>query len=618
MNRKKILLISMPWAQMDLPSIQLGVLSAYLRQHGFLVDSKYYYLIMADILTIDIYQALVYYPFDFSIFYPELVKLTNSEYSYKKKVLAEYLSKKLSTSLDDIISKVELFKIKINKEIEYFDKYDIIGFTINYNQELPSLHLAQSIKDRYPEKTVIFGGSLCYQELGETLLKKFDFIDIVVSGEGEETLIEIIHSIRNNDSLANIQGISYRLNQTIIRNPSRIKKIPLDDLPFPYYDDYFQQYNNLSNLNSYSHYNIVKIPIEGSRGCWWNKCTFCGLNRQFIDNETNGNFKTKTSERIVQEINYLHNRYQINKFCFLDNVQYKIQDFCKNLHKVVDYDLNFFIECRATITHQDLYAMKKVGFREIQIGIESLSNKILNKMLKGTTVIQNINALKWCKFFEIKPHYNMIRFFPLESLEDIQEIINVSKKILHFSPPTLVDFHLDYASPIYNNTKKFNIKNYSYPKKFEHIYDANSNKAICPTYNYQNIIPLNTEKIWNKFSDFLKKWNENKNKTLTYEDHGTFLRIIDLRDYEQHTIILNSFEKELYLYCHFIRTKKDVINKFSNMDMYQISDILQSFIDHNLMYEEKNKYISLALPNGEFSKHSLLKMVSWSKNDYIK
>jgi hypothetical protein len=91
-------------------------------------------------------------------------------------------------------------------------------------------------------------------------------------------------------------------------------------------------------------------------------------------------------------------------------------------------------------------------------------------------------------------------------------------------------------------------------------------------------------------------WTKIKGKpSLFYNDGIEYLVIHDIRDEHKKKFILDSTERSIYLYCDEIRLDEDIFKKFSDISEYQIRDILDLFIDHKLLYSERNEYLSLAV-----------------------
>src|SRR4030042_3835126 len=95
--------------------------------------------------------------------------------------------------------------------------YDIIGFTLNYGQLLPSLAVSKKIKELTPEKTIVFGGSRTVGDLGVNVLRAFDYVDCIVSGDGEDALFRLASNPETNTS---IPRLIYRNGKQILWNKS--------------------------------------------------------------------------------------------------------------------------------------------------------------------------------------------------------------------------------------------------------------------------------------------------------------------------------------------------------------------------------------------------------------
>lgn len=605
---KKVLLISMPWSCYSRPSIQLGVLTSYLMNNGIEVENKYFNLKLANKLGVEDYQALAGTQLEASFLDSEIL-YPNKEFSFYDIIEEKTLFKNKNIDPKDIINKIRQSQEEMIGEIE-LEKYDIIGFTIGYQQLLSSVSLAMAIKQKAPEKVIVFGGASCYEKMGESICQIYSCVDIVATGEGEETLLEIVNTLRSGQSLKDVLGICYRENGEVKVNLPRPLCKDLDKYPYPNFDAYFEQYAKYPNFGTYSYYNTSKLVIEGSRGCWWNKCAFCGLNRQFVDNQRV--FRPKTIQRIVNEMEYQKQRYKMSNICFTDNTQYKIRQLTEEISKLQS-DYTLFIECRTDVSPRDLYNMKQAGFESIQIGVESFSKNLLKKMNKGVTVMQNINTLKWCKFLDIKPFYNIITQFPSERIEDVEEIISISKKIAHFDPPTgLSQFSLDYQSIVYQNYESYNIRNIRPKELYKYIYDKEAlEKLIFNSYDYDHIIPLETRQKWDEFISVYNLWKEQgSDKRLLYIDGGSFVKILDNRQGELTTGILDKREGEIFLYCDFIRTKDEILEKFSQYERNFVEEVLQMFVEYGVIYEEDGSYLSLAIPRTARSRNRIISKLS--------
>src|SRR6185295_2446227 len=98
---------------------------------------------------------------------------------------------KLAEILPSIVKKTEPFINDCLKEVIAI-RPKIVGFSSTFQQQLASLALAMRIKENIPETLIVFGGANCEGEMGLEMIKKFPFIDVIVSGEGDEVFPEIV------------------------------------------------------------------------------------------------------------------------------------------------------------------------------------------------------------------------------------------------------------------------------------------------------------------------------------------------------------------------------------------------------------------------------------------
>ncbi len=186
----------------------------------------------------------------------------------------------------------------------------------------------------------------------------------------------------------------------------------LDELPYPDYDDYFEQLQASSlNING-----SVDLPFETSRGCWYgakHHCTFCGLNGETMA------YRSKSPSRALKEIQFLAGRHGVKRLTATDNIldtRY-LAELLPELERG-DSKLSLFYEVKANLRREQLAALKRAGIDRLQPGIESLSTSILQLMRKGCTALQNLQTLKWASELRIQMFWNFLAGFPGEDPRD--------------------------------------------------------------------------------------------------------------------------------------------------------------------------------------------------------
>lgn len=618
-KQKNVLLLSMPFAGADIPSIQLGILEAYLKERNINITNGHLYLKAADFYGIDNYNFLIYPPND-----SYNAQMVFSKYVFPEhwteniERLREYFNKikdtntdsKLNLTCDEYIQCTDNFYNWIISNVDW-QQYDIIGFTLNYGQFLPSLAFAKKIKELDNRKIIVFGGSRTVGDLGKKVIDSFPYIDYIVSRDGEEALYRLASDYQNYESIPNL---IYRKQNEIILNESE-ELIDLNNLPTPSYDSFYQELNSTSSDMKQFFSNNGKLPVEISRGCWWNKCTFCNLNIQY------NKYREKNVDKIIEEIEYLSTKYQVLKFQIISNnlLAKDYQILCEKIKKL-GKNLSFFAEVRADqLKSKDYTLLKEAGFNTIQTGVESFSSNYLRKINKGTRVIDNIAALKFCRENRIKNCYNLIINYPNEEEIDFEETKRTIQLFRQYiDPPHICNLRVVYGSPIQCNPNDFNIEHLEYapidkimfPKEF-------LDKGFNFVYEFkrkENIPELN-------WIQLIKEWKEERktrriNSAISqtdeyvfyFVDGRDFLRIYDNRNPLSPCIYnLNELERELFLSCINIVNFDILKEKFPNIPEDTLNDILKSFEESGIVFREDDFYLSLPLCYKKVSSRSIKK-----------
>ncbi len=152
---------------------------------------------------------------------------------------------------------------------------DLVGFSVTNWDFLNALHLAKAVKDFNKDITTLFGGpqpTLCPQE---TMANPE--IDIVLTGEGENTVVELAEKLEHHAPIADVKGILYRDHGQIITTGPRPLHEDLSTLPWPAYE--------LFDLKAYQAGREKRMGIYTTRGCPYG-CTFCTGKKPSWDGES--------------------------------------------------------------------------------------------------------------------------------------------------------------------------------------------------------------------------------------------------------------------------------------------------------------------------------------------
>ncbi len=284
--------------------------------------------------------------------------------------------------------------------------------------------------------------------------------------------------------------------------------------------------------------------------------------------------------------------------------------------------LSLYIESRAGILKSsDYILLKKAGFKHIQTGIETLSSNYLKKMNKGTKIIDNIAALKYCKENHIKNSYNFIIDYPNEEkidFDETQKTICLLQKYLE--PPNISKYLVGYQSPIYNNPEKYNIKKLEptvidtimYPKE---VLDKN----ICFFYSFKRKKEIKE----NPWKQLINNWKNtyDQQKTLGLKrdtdleklvfyfiDGGNFIKIYDKRINDNAMIyILNKEERKVFLECKDIKSLSNLKEKLEDIKSSELETMLKSFVEAGIFYKEDDLYLALPISYRQYYNNESIK-----------
>lgn len=236
--------------------------------------------------------------------------------------IAAYL---LKNGYNDIKIHIGAFEndIEIINEVS---NADIVGFTSTSPMMKHGEELAEKIKKENPNTIIIFGGSHPSTLPDKTL--KNDSIDLVVRGEGEVTMLEVVKAVENNLHFTSIDGVSYKYNGNIKQNSTRKLIENIDIIPFP-----ARKLMNQENFLKigYSKYGDRGAWILSSRGCPY-MCTYCAS-----WNIWSRKWRARSPANVIKEIQDLINKFNVNRINFADDTftisKKRVIEFCTLIKK---------------------------------------------------------------------------------------------------------------------------------------------------------------------------------------------------------------------------------------------------------------------------------------------
>lgn len=256
----------------------------------------------------------------------------------------------------------------------------IVGITCTTPEFKGALKVLEICKKINPNILTVIGGyHATFQDI-ETL--ENEFVDIVVRGEGEDTMLEIAQTYERKKMVSAVNGITYRENSKLVRNPDR-SPANLTSMPIPAY-----------HLLPKDATKSIRVSITLSRGCPYN-CSFCVEGKFW-----NHNLRYRPLHSIIEDLEYAKEKFNLNfvhiadSSCDLHNK--KITELCDYL---INNNMDMFLSCNIRSDSYKILGklynrMKKAGFIEFLLGVESGSNEQLKRLNKGITFDDVLVTLK--------------------------------------------------------------------------------------------------------------------------------------------------------------------------------------------------------------------------------
>lgn len=284
--------------------------------------------------------------------------------------------------------------------------------------------LSRLVKEQLGEKVKLILGGPHATALPHASLVESVF-DIVVSGEGEETLVEILQG----KLLSDVAGISYKNGTEILSNQRRIPTENLDSLPFPALD--------LFDMSRYSCSRVLSkaSPLcnyTSSRGCVFG-CTFC--NKNIFGRR----FRGRSPALVVDEIEYMLSS-GIKEIRVIDDMFTTDMPRAKKICElIIQRELKFPWTLSAglrvdAIDMEFLKLAKQAGLYQVAVGFESGDQKSLDSICKGIKVEQSYQAIKAIR----KAGLESVGFFMFGLPADTEESLRKTTKLA-------LDLMPDYA-----------------------------------------------------------------------------------------------------------------------------------------------------------------------------
>ncbi|MCD9144964.1 RiPP maturation radical SAM C-methyltransferase [Streptomyces albireticuli] len=455
----QILLVNMPWASIDLPSLALGILKRSVDERvpdshaevmhanidyvdwvtgrtGFTLRDYEYYSLASYFLGCGdwVFSSALYGDPGWRV--EEFTEATRARLSEDRLEQARMLH-----------TVAEEFVLDVARRVVDLAP-DVVGFTSTFQQNTAALAAARHVKRLAPGIVTVLGGANCDGKQGEALHRNFTFVDHVVRGEAEESFPALLAAIGRKEEPAGVPGICWRdgLSRSVV-NPMNTRPLPPAAILPPDYTGYFERLAS-SRARSWVE---PKLVVEGARGCWWGEkhhCTFCGLNGSSMQ------FRSKNPGVFFEEIVELARRHRVLDMYVVDNIL--DMNYLKSLLprlKESGYDLRLQYEIKSNMRLNQLRTLAEAGVVYVQPGIENLNSKVLALMDKGVTGCQNVRMLRDAATAGLTVAWNYLHGFPGEEAGDYDDAVAQMPALEHLNPPASQSARIavERFSPYFDN-----------------------------------------------------------------------------------------------------------------------------------------------------------------------
>ena len=310
----------------------------------------------------------------------------------------------------------------------------MLGVTVMPGPQMAAaVESCREIRRLRPEVPIVWGGY--FPSLYPEASLNAHYVDYVVRGQGEETLLELLEAIRGQRSLSSIRGVSYLKEGKYQKNPERVFKGP-DAFPWsPFHCLPVERYMRPSYFGKRTavHHASIGCPFQ---------CSFCGVHAAYGSREAHGESRadrgdTRTSRQ----------RVRADSVQFYDMNFFLKEDWARDLaERITPLNLRWWCEARIDTvggySDSTLELLQRAGCTMIFFGAESGSDWVLKEMRKGITTQQTLDLAGRIRRFGIIPEFSFVIGNPKDPERDTNETLAFIRKIKRLNPDSeIIIYH---------------------------------------------------------------------------------------------------------------------------------------------------------------------------------
>jgi anaerobic magnesium-protoporphyrin IX monomethyl ester cyclase len=393
---------------------------------------------------------------------------------------------------------------------EYISKAEILGLSALTPHVNRAIRYAEKAKQLNPDVVTVMGGPHATVDV-DTFLDA-GAIDYVIGGEAEDSIVDFVRGVDMGKAvLESVPGIAFdKEDGTRHCNPQPPLIKDLDRVPFPAWE--------MLPFPRYSAMNKEKLfYIFTSRGCPF-RCIFCQKEL------TGRGFRTRSVENILDELQEISDTYEPGNVLFIDELftcqKQRVYDLCEGIMKR-GLKLNMSCETRVDMIDYDMArTMKKAGFNRMYFGVESVSQRSLDTLIKDYKAEKVVECLKMTRRAGIWSKVFLIVGTPGETMEDIEETARGIRagmpdrvRTSLFNPLTATASFEEYADRIDPDLVRTEyVDSDRSPYIHEHFSNDELNRikrTLVEDYEgWYESFPARTRRYWARVRYYIENWDD--------------------------------------------------------------------------------------------------------------
>ncbi|MGN1197466.1 MAG: B12-binding domain-containing radical SAM protein [Acetatifactor sp.] len=293
----------------------------------------------------------------------------------------------------------------------------MIGFMV-YTEAVNTMYTIAKMAKKINSNIFTFAGGPHATFKTVDIVKGHEELDVAIAHEGEEIIIELWNALQSEcPDFSTIRGIAYKADEEVYFTGIRA---PIHDLDYYGYPDR----DWFPHVEKY----LEPSTIISSRGCPGH-CSFCGG-----ANISGGLYRKRSVASVMEELDYLGKKFPNDVTIFWDDAfgfdTKRLRTLCEEMIRVKSHAWSCGIRVDR-VSLDLLKLMKDAGCVKINFGVESGSQKVLDEAMKGVSLDQIRNAVKWAQEAGIYNSCSIIIGHPSDTVETVEETLRFAEELLN-------------------------------------------------------------------------------------------------------------------------------------------------------------------------------------------